>query len=114
MWAKNKIVDYVYYAFCQHTENIITNYLEYMDAPVHKITNVPLIPIVCNAFLYAGKTQIGDFSVFLERASTFFSALKQFGVKKSWPLRKTPRHGRLQYVFCPHIKTTSRTIRISR
>jgi hypothetical protein len=77
MWAKNKIVDYVYYTFCQHTENIITNYLEYMDAPVHKITNVPLIPIVCNAFLYAGKTQIGDFSVFFERASTFFAALKK-------------------------------------
>jgi hypothetical protein len=35
--GKHKIVCY---AFCQHTENIITNYLGHMDAPVHKNTNV--------------------------------------------------------------------------
>jgi hypothetical protein len=82
--------------------NIITNYLGYMDAPVHKNTNVPLILIVCDAiFCMLAKHIIGDFSGFLDGASTFFPALRSMRLRGQKSLGLFEKHlGMADYSMC--------------
>jgi hypothetical protein len=74
--------------------------LGHVVAPLHK-TNAPLIPIVCDIiFCMLAKQIIGEFSRFL---SFFHPKIALCTLDK--PLEID------DYLFCPHKKITSRTIR---